>query len=115
MPLYDFECEPCAYYEEIKQPMSSPSVLECPVCGQQTLTKIFISPPHISVRGETNTIGQLADKNSRNMSSYERQEKSEKDRKGTGLTKEQKEKRKQHQKITAMTPEQKVKWIKGGD
>ena len=115
MPLYDFECEPCAYYEEIKQSMSSPSVLECPVCGQKTLVKIFISPPHISVRGEPTTIGQMADRNTKNLGTYERQDKTQEDKKGKGLTKEQKEKRKQHQKITTMTPEQKVKWIKGGD
>ena len=115
MPLYDFECEPCAYYTEITQKMSSPSLLECPVCGQKTLKKVFISPPYIAIRGEPTTIGHMADRNTQNMGTYERQDKSKKDKKGKGLTKEQKEKRTQHQKIVSMTPEQKVKWIKGGD
>ena len=115
MPLYDFECEPCAYYAEIKQPMSGSSTLQCPICEQNTLKKVFITPPHCYVRGESMTIGQLADRNAEKMGSYEKQEKSKKDRKGKKLTTEQKEKRKQHQKIVSMTPEQKVKWIKGGD
>lgn len=115
MPLYDFECEPCAYYTEISQSMFSPSLLECPICGQETLKKVFLNPPHISVRGEVTTIGQMADRNTEKMGKYEREDKTKKDKNGKGLTKEQKEKRKQHQKITAMTPQQKIKWIKEGD
>ena len=115
MPLYDFECEPCAYNTEITQSMSSPSVLDCPICGQPTFKKIFISPPHVSVIGPPTTIGQMADRNTKNLGSYERQDKTREDKKGKGLTKEQKEKRKQRQKIVSMTPEQKVKWIKEGD
>ena len=115
MPLYDFECEPCAYYTEIRQGFEDPSTLECPVCSQQTLKKVFINPPHCYVRGESTTIGQLADRNTKNMGSYERQEKSEADRNGKKLTAKQKEKRKLNQKLASMTPEQKVKWIKEGD
>ena len=115
MPLYDFECEPCAYYTEIRQGFEDPSTLECPVCGQQTLKKIFINAPHCHVRGESQTIGQIADRNANKMGSYERQEKSEIDRKGTKLTKGQSEKRKLNQKIVSMTPEQKIKWIREGD
>tara|TARA_Y100001938_G_scaffold148674_1_gene233085 strand:+ start:1779 stop:2126 length:348 start_codon:yes stop_codon:yes gene_type:complete len=115
MPLYDFECEPCAYYAEIRQGMSDPSTLKCPICEQKTLKKVFLSAPHIAVRGEPTTIGQMAELNSKKMGSYERQEKSEKDSNGTRLTTEQKQKRKEYQKIVSMTPEQKVKWIKEGD
>jgi putative FmdB family regulatory protein len=115
MPLYDFECEPCAYYTEIHQSMFSPSLLECPVCGQKTLKKVFLNPPYISVRGEPTTIGQMAEKNAKKMGKYEIQDKTKEDKQGKGLTKEQKEKRNQHQKITAMTPKQKLKWIREGN
>jgi len=115
MPLYDFECEPCAYYTEIRQSMEGPSSLECPVCGQETLKKVFINAPHCYVRGESATIGQIADRNTEKMGLYEKQEKTAKDKNGKGLTTEQKEKRKQHQKIVSMTPEQKMKWIREGD
>ena len=114
MPTYDFECEPCAYYAEIEQPVTAPSLLKCPVCEQQTLRKVFLSPPSVFVRGES-TIGQVADKNYRNMGHYEKQEKIRQDQAPSKMTKEQKEKRATHQKINSMTPEQKIKWIKNGD
>jgi putative FmdB family regulatory protein len=114
MPLYDFECTPCAYYTEITQSMQDPSVLECPVCGQPTLQKIYINPPQMFVRGEAKTVRQLAERNYKDMGFYEKSDKLAQDSQN-GMTKEQTEKRKLHQKITSMTPEQKVKWIKNGD
>ena len=79
MPLYDFECKECKYYDEIRQAHDAPSILECPCCNKKALRKVFINAPAISVRGEANTIGQLADKNTRNMGHYEKQEKAAKD------------------------------------
>lgn len=112
MPLYDFECAPCAYYTEIKQGMHDPSVYECPHCNNNTLVRVIINAPSFMVRGEAKTIGQLADKNTRNMGTYEFQEKSEKD----GIKKDPTDPRKaMHKKINSMTPEQKVNWIKNGD
>ncbi|HAT67296.1 MAG TPA: hypothetical protein DCS66_22325, partial [Flavobacteriaceae bacterium] len=60
MPLYDFECAPCAYYTEIRQDINDPSVYKCPHCNKKSLIKVFINPPAVFVRGESNTIGQLA-------------------------------------------------------
>jgi putative FmdB family regulatory protein len=115
MPTYDFECEPCAYYTEIVQPFDSASLLKCPVCEQKTLKKVILSPPSIFVRGESSTIGQMADRNYKKMGHYEKQERVQQDQAPDKMTKEQKEKRATHQKINSMTPEQKVKWIKNGD
>ena len=111
MPLYDFECEPCVYYTEIQQTMNDPSLLKCPICGEQTLKKVFINPPNLFVRGEAKTIGQLAEKNYNKMGFYEKQDRAKNDTIKNEVT----EKRKQHQKIISMTPEQKVKWIREGD
>ncbi|SVA81301.1 uncharacterized protein METZ01_LOCUS134155 [marine metagenome] len=116
MPLYDFECEPCAYYTEIRQPMSEPSFLECPICGQETLKKVFINAPQAFVRGEPTSIGQLAERNWDNMGYYEKTDRTIKDQiKKGGMTDEQKEKRNQHQKIMSMTPDQQMKWVREGD
>ena len=112
MPLYDFECEPCAYYTEVRQPMDNPSILECPVCGEKTLAKVFINAPHTFVRGEARTIGQLAEKNYKNMGFYEKQDRKRKDQSESS---EVKDKRERHQKIVSMTPEQQTKWIREGD
>lgn len=113
MPLYDFECEPCAYYTEIRQSMADPSTIECPVCGQATLKKIFINPPTMLVRGEPTTIGGLADRNTSKMGTYELQDRENKDR--PAMDPEQKAKRERHQKITSMTPEQQTHWVKTGE
>ena len=92
MPLYDFECEPCAYYTEIQ--------------------KVFINAPHTFVRGEAKTIGQLAEHNYKNMGFYEKQDRKIKDQLENS---EVKNKRERHQKIISMTPEQQTKWIREGD
>ena len=113
MPLYDFECKECKYYDEIKQAHDTPSILECPCCNKKTLRKVFINAPAISVRGEANTIGQLADKNTRNMGHYEKQEKAAKD--NTQDNSEAQQRRNRNRKINSMTTKEKVKWIKGGD
>tara|TARA_R110000824_G_scaffold371251_1_gene560938 strand:- start:2014 stop:2358 length:345 start_codon:yes stop_codon:yes gene_type:complete len=113
MPLYDFECKECKYYDEIRQAHDAPSIQECPCCNKKTLRKVFINAPAISVRGEPNTIGQLADKNTRNMGSYEKQEKSAKD--NSQNISEAQQKRNTNRKINSMTQKEKVKWIKEGD
>ena len=75
MPIYDFECQDCAYYTEITQKMEAPSKHECPHCGKQTLVKVLINPPVMFVRGAPTTIGQMADRNTEKMGKYELQDK----------------------------------------
>ena len=113
MPLYDFECSRCAYYTEIRQGVDEPSTHQCPHCGEDTLVKVFINSPAFFVRGEPNTVGQLADKNSRNMGTYEKQDKDHKNH--TNNNPEHRKKRDTHRKINSMTQKQKLKWIKEGD
>ena len=113
MPLYDFECAPCAYYTEIRQDINDTAVHQCPHCNEDTLIKVFINPPAVFVRGESNTIGQLAEKNTRNMGTYEKQEKDHANL--TNNNPEHRKKRDTHRKINSMTQTQKLKWIKEGD
>ena len=98
MPTYDFECQACAYYTEIFQRHNDPESHECPA---------------MFVRGEPTTIGQLADRNTEKMGSYEMSDKKEKD--GINKSREGQETRSVHKKINAMTETQKVKWIRDGD
>jgi putative FmdB family regulatory protein len=113
MPTYDFECQDCAYYAEIKQGINDPSTLTCPHCEKSTLVKVFINAPAMFVRGEPTTIGHQADRNTQKMGKYELQEKINKD--GAKADKEQTKAKEARRKINSMTPEQKVKWIKDGD
>lgn len=113
MPTYDFECEPCAYYTEIKQRPSDPSTHICPLCEEETLKKVFISPPYMSVRGDVKTLGQQADKNTKKMGRYELEDKNREN--NMDLHKKHKEVSAKRRKINNMTPQQKVKWIREGD
>jgi len=113
MPLYDFECEPCAYYTEIRQGPEDPDVHLCPHCNSPNLKKVFINFPSISVVGEANTIGQLMDRNTKKMGKYEIQDRNKKN--NIHQDKEGQQKKELRNKINKMTTEQKVKWIKEGD
>jgi len=113
MPLYDFECEPCAYYTEIRQGPEDPDTHPCPLCEQETLKKVFINPPAISVIGEPSTIGHLADRNTKKMGRYEIEDKNKKS--NINQDKEAIKAKAMRRKINSMTQEQKVKWIKEGD
>ena len=113
MPLYDFECEPCAYYTEIKQGPDDPDKQVCPLCEQKTLKKVFINAPSISVIGEPSTVRHLADRNTKKMGRYEIEDKNKQNNavQNTEASKAKALRR----KINSMTQEQKVKWIKEGD
>jgi len=113
MPLYDFECEPCAYYTEVRQGPEDPDTQSCPLCEKQTLKKIFINPPSISVVGEPSTIGHLADRNTKKMGRYEIEDKNAES--NVNQDKEASKNKAMRRKINSMTEEQKVKWIKEGD
>jgi putative FmdB family regulatory protein len=115
MPLYDFECEPCAYYTEIRQAHDAPSIHKCPVCEEQTLTKVFINAPHTFVRGERKTIGQLAEHNWNQMGAYEKEDRKLKDGLDDAVKKKKKEKRERNHKLTSMSKEMQMKWIREGD
>jgi len=113
MPTYDFECEKCAYYTEIKQGINDSSTHTCPHCEKPTLVKVFINAPAMFVRGEPTTIGHQADRNTQKMGKYELQDKQHKD--GAFVDKQQADAREQRRKINSMTPEQKIKWVRDGD
>jgi len=113
MPLYDYECRKCVYYTEIKQEMFDDPISTCPNCGEDSLIKVIINPPAVFVRGETGTIGQLADRNTSRMGKYELEDKQQKD--NTAQKQEANEKRKTHRKINSMSEAQKLKWIREGD
>ncbi len=115
MPTYDFECEPCAYHIEIFQRHDAPQTHKCPICEQQTLSKIFINAPGIIIRGEPTTVGQQADRNTSKMGKYELESKRLNDTVNSELNNKQKSARERHRAIVSMTPEQQTHWVKTGE
>lgn len=75
MPIYEYACRDCEIAFDVMQRMSEDPLRECPMCEQQTLTRLF-SCPNVIVEREPTTIGELAAKNSKNMSKDELAEKS---------------------------------------
>lgn len=113
MPTYDFECEKCAYYTEIVQSFDAPSTHKCPCCDEETLVKVFINPPTISIRGEPTTIASLADRNTEKMGHYELQDRIQKDT-NNEKQKATKEHRELNRRINKMSKTEKIKWIREG-
>ena len=113
MAIYEYKCEACrnSFEEEIsikkyKKRKKSPS------CGKHKLVRI-LGVPDISVRGDINTIGQLAESNTKKMGAYQLEDKQRQDNKE--FEKLKRDTRKTQREINKMTPEQKKKYIIEGD
>lgn len=74
MPLYDYKCDHCSYtMEDVYQHMKDDSLSICPSCKNSTLFRVIYGGIYSSVK-DVKTIGQLADKNWKNLGSYKRSE-----------------------------------------
>ena len=69
MPVYEYQCETCDHNFEIEQKIKAKPKKKCPECGKNSLERL-ISPPMISIRGNINTIGQLAEANTKKLGRY---------------------------------------------
>ena len=71
MPEYEYRCAVCEHSFSVCQDIKKyKPKKKCPECKKYKLERI-ISPPNIFVRGESQTIGQLAEHNTRKMGHYE--------------------------------------------
>tara|TARA_R100000008_G_scaffold18244_2_gene9157 strand:+ start:5575 stop:5931 length:357 start_codon:yes stop_codon:yes gene_type:complete len=69
MPLYDYECENCSHkLTDIQQSFKDEPLSFCPECKEPRLYRVVTGGIHVSVKN-VNTIGQLADRNTRNNKS----------------------------------------------
>ena len=114
MPTYEYKCTNCGHGFEIVQPMNHRKKRKCPSCEQLKLEKVF-GKPMIFVKGEPQTIGHWADRNTQKMGRYElgdkegeRKENTKKDKSilGSGPA--------TRKEIKKMTPSQKKKYIEKG-
>ena len=113
MPTYDYECSNCGNkLEDIYQKITDNPLKKCSNCNKNTLERVIFAP-HVYVRGEATTIGQLAERNSAKMGKLQVQEKTlkDKDSKKTALKEAKKE---MHSKINKMNEAQKTRYIDNG-
>ena len=113
MPEYDYECGQCNHSFSVVQSIKEDELKRCPECNKNHLQRVMLSPPLFFVKGEPTTIGQLADRNTKKMGSYELENKRREDDMETHN--KHREVRAKRHKINQMTPEQKKKWIMKGD
>lgn len=114
MPTYEYKCSSCEHSFEIVQSMKDKQKRKCPACKKPKLEKV-LGTPMVFVKGEPQTIGHLADRNTQKMGRYElgdkegkRKEAAKKDKpifgEGAASKKE----------IQKMTPAQKKRYIEEG-
>ena len=114
MPTYEYKCSSCEHSFEIVQSMKDKQKRKCPSCKKPNLKKV-LGTPMVFVKGEPQTIGHWADRNTQKMGHYElgdkegkRKEAAKKDKsifgEGTASKKE----------IQKMTPAQKKRYIEDG-
>lgn len=86
MPLYEYACPECNVAFDTFQRMSDEPLKTCMFCEENTLIRIF-SVPNVKVEQEPQTVGELAEHNTKRMSKDELAEKTElkKEKKRRGL------------------------------
>ena len=108
--LYDYVCQSCQHemidvYQSIKdQPKK-----ECPECGKDTLERVLHGGLYGFVKN-VNTIGQLAEKNTKDMGHYKRSELEAQSKTKNQTTESENIRR----EIRRMTPAQKQRYIMEG-
>lgn len=111
MPTYDYACSECKEEFEVFHSIKEPLRKICPFCEKAGLSVVFNKAPVIIIK-EIKTIGQLAEKNAKELGQYGLQEKMNTD--GTLDRIKKREKREEIQKISKLSPERQKKFIETG-
>jgi len=111
MPTYHYKCCQCKEEFETFHSIKEPLRKSCPFCDIEGLEVVLDGPPVI-INKEVKTIGQLAEKNAKNLGTYELQEKMATD--GTVERIKKQEKRQELNKIAKLSPDKVTKYIETG-
>jgi len=111
MPTYHYACSECKEEFEVFHSIKEPLRKDCPFCEKAGLSVVLDEPPVI-INKEIKTIGQLAEKNARELGKHGLQEKMAAD--GTLERVEKRQKREELQKIAKLTPDKQRKFIETG-
>lgn len=116
MPIYDYECKDCgAEVSDVFQKVTDPELKRCDACGTEGLYRVITGGLHSFMAG-SNTVGSIADKNTkrdRNKINEEHHKKLE----STPQAKKhwyQTQGNKSRKEINNMTTEQQKKYIMEG-
>ena len=116
MPAYDYECQDCSHeFEQSHGFNDMPS--PCEKCSGGNVEIIVNQAPCAFVKGEPTTLGQLAESNTKNMGTYETEDKRRHQEEGKVKQKKewwQKSGDATKVEISKMTKTQKANYIKKG-
>ena len=114
MPTYEYACSNCGHSFEIVQLMKDKKKRKCPSCKKIKLKRV-IGKPMVFIKGEPQTVGHQAERNTEKMGRYElgdkegkRKESSKKEQSSLGSGPAS------PRQIRKMTSEQKKKYIEKG-
>jgi putative FmdB family regulatory protein len=132
MITYEYKCCECKISLEVEQSIKNKPLVTCPECGKQSLERVITGGIAIFVNKDAVTLGQLAERNTKKMGTYELQDKRREHKKSEksariraieesgGQTLKEESKvtpfygKTDHEKINKMTPKQVEKFIKEG-
>jgi putative FmdB family regulatory protein len=115
MPLYDYRCNECGYsMVDVYQHITDNSLNICPSCNQESLERIIYGGIYASVK-EVKTIGQLADKNWKDIGHYKRTEISSQQREKQPQTVFPEAGKASRKDIAKMTEQQRTNYIMTGE
>lgn len=114
---YDYICKSCGHeLKDVLQSIKDDPLTHCDECGEDSLSRVIFGGRAAFVEGAS-TIGQLADKNSKNMGHYQRSEIEAKIRESKPKSKQtiySKHATATNNEINNMTSEQKQNYIMKG-
>lgn len=116
MPIYEYQCEECDHNFEIEQGLKAKPKKKCPNCNKNSLERLIFSPL-INMKGRINTVGQLAEANTKKLGKHAH-DRLNKDKILSGQyqkDKEIKEKKEFNRKINNMSENAKNKYIMTGE
>ena len=111
MPTYHYACSECKEEFEVFHSIKESLRKICPFCEKAGLSVVLDEPPVI-INKEVKTIGQLAEKNAKELGRYGLQEKMALD--GSVERIEKRQKQEEVRKIGKLTPDKAVKYIETG-
>jgi len=116
MPIYEYECEKCDHNFETEQTLKAKPKKRCPICKKNALQRLIFSPV-VSIKGRINTVGQLAEANTKKLGKHAH-DRLNKDKILSGQLEHEKEiseKKAFNRKLNAMSDKAKEKYIMTGD
>lgn len=107
--LYDYKCNNCDnVLKDVVQSMKDDALTHCNKCQSEGLERVIYGGVHCSVEQEPKTLKQQAEKNSKNMGHYEKQDREHADKL------KQKEVRNELVRLGGMSKEQQQRYIEHG-